>query len=124
MKSNYEVYAFEKLRVWNEARELTKNLYKELSDANFPNQESYNLVSQMKRCSVSIASNIAEGTVRQTQKEKQRFINVAYGSAIELISQLIISEDLGFIDESVLKEMREKINTICAMLSGLRRKIK
>ncbi len=114
-------FSFEKLRVWIEAKNLTVNLYGVLSGPDFPAEEKFNLASQMKRCAISIASNIAEGTVRTTQKDKQRFVIIAYGSAIELMNQLIISKELGFISEEVYKGMREKINTICAMLSGLRK---
>lgn len=121
MNKSTIIFGFEKLKVWNKSKELVTYLYKAVLSEGFPSQEKYNLISQMKRCSISIASNIAEGSVRHSTKEKQHFISIAYGSAVELMNQLIISNELGYIDDGILFSMRQRINEICAMLSGLRK---
>ena len=111
--------SFEKLIVWQKSKSLTVKIYALTS--NFPDEEKFGLTNQLRRASVSIASNIAEGSVRYSQKEKNRFYEIAYGSAIEVLNQLIISTELGFIEEDVLQEMRKDITEICKMLSGLRK---
>ena len=117
-------FGFERLKVWAEAKDLAKMTYSISAENGFPSHEKYILISQMRRCSVSIASNIAEGTGRLTPKDKQRYITIAYGSALELMNQLIISHELSYIDEETLTEFRIKIWEVCAMLSGLKRSIK
>ena len=113
------VFGFEKLIVWQKSKTLTVDIYTITS--NFPDVEKFGLTNKLRRASVSIASNTAEGSGRFSDKEKNRFYERAYGSAIEVLNQLIISKELGFIEEHVLQEMRSSITEICKMLSGLRK---
>lgn len=112
------MYSFEKLQVWQEARELTKTLY--LITANFPNEEKFNLVSQIRRASISIISNIAEGTGRTSAKDKANFYQMAYSSNIEVLNQIIITNDLNYIDEQTYLKIRTKIDSISSKISALR----
>ena len=96
-----KIYSFEKLTVWQKSKNLSVFIYK--ITRTFPKEELFGLVSQMRRCSVSISSNIAEGSGRHTQKDKARFTEIAYGSALELLNQTIICKELEFIpDEQYL----------------------
>jgi len=79
------------------------------------------LISQMRRCTVSISSNIAEGTGRHSNKDKAHFTEIAYSSALELLNQTIISNDLEFISDVDYNLIRESISEITAMLDGLRK---
>ena len=85
------------LDVWKKAMELAKEIY--LLTSNFPKEEIYGLSSQMRRASVSIPSNIAEGAARNSDKEFARFLYISLGSLSELDTQIILSKDLGFINE-------------------------
>lgn len=76
-----KIVGFEKLKVWQKARQLSMGIYK--LTATYPSEEKFGLISQMRRCSVSIASNIAEGSGRHSPKDKARFTEVTYSSAIE-----------------------------------------
>ncbi len=102
-----ELKTHKDLDVWRESIELVKEVYK--VTAEFPKEELYNLTSQIRRCAVSIPSNIAEGAARKSKKEFINFLYVALGSCAELETQLIISKELGFIvDETVTFENIEK----------------
>jgi four helix bundle protein len=114
-------FNFENLHVWQKSKSLVLEIYKATS--NFPDDEKFGLVSQLRRASISISSNIAEGSARFSQKEKNRFYQVAYGSAIEVGNQLIISNELGFLSHEELTTMRNKINEICKMVFALQKAI-
>jgi len=88
-------YSFEKLEVWKESIQLVKDIY--MLSKGFPTDERFGLTSQMKRAIVSIASNISEETSRHTNKDKAHFTSIAYSSTLELLNQLIITKELGFI---------------------------
>ncbi|HKP46238.1 MAG TPA: four helix bundle protein, partial [Pyrinomonadaceae bacterium] len=75
-------YSFEKLRVWQSAREVAKTVY--TTTAAFPQREVYGLVSQCNRAAISVAANIAEGSARQSRKDQAHFSEIAYGSLMEL----------------------------------------
>jgi len=105
------------LIVWKESIDFVKNIYTETK--HFPNEELFGLVSQMRRSAVSIPSNIAEGYGRQSKKECERFAYIALGSASELETQLIISKELNYLEESVLIRMDSSLNEIIKMLSSL-----
>ncbi|MDR0334198.1 MAG: four helix bundle protein [Dysgonamonadaceae bacterium] len=113
---NYR-YSFEKLDVWQKARQLIIKIYKLTNK--YPNEEKFGLVSQIRRSSVSITSNIAEGTSRSSLKDQIRFTEIAYGSTLELYCQLVSSLDLGFLSENdfqdidlELKEITNKLNAL------------
>ena len=107
------------LDVWIKSIELVTEIYS--ITANFPNEEKYGIVSQIRRAAVSIPSNIAEGCARFSDKENLRFLDIARGSLAELETQLIISKNLGFIDSD---NLIKKISPIAQMLSGLKRHLK
>ncbi|SHE88004.1 four helix bundle protein [Psychroflexus salarius] len=105
---------YKKLNVWKESIELVKQIY--LVTANFPKEEKYGLISQLRRASVSIPSNIAEGNSRSSDRDYKRFVEIAYGSALELETQLIISVELKFIDEN--NEIFSQLEQVKKLLSG------
>ena len=110
-------YSFEKLDVWQKAREYVVFIYR-LTDK-FPEKEKFGITSQIRRAAISITSNIAEGSSRSSLKEQIRYIEIAYGSALETFCQLISSLDLGFISmeefkigNQLLKEITNKLNAL------------
>lgn len=113
-----KTYTFEKLDVWQRSRTLALVVYK--ATKLFPDDEKFGLISQMRRSSISVSSNLAEGNSKYSGKEKARFTEMAYGSLMELLNQSIISHDLGFLQDELLKEMREMIDEISLMATRLR----
>jgi four helix bundle protein len=111
-------FAFERLDVWQRARELASEVYKLAST--FPEQERYGMCSQMQRAAVSVASNIAEGSGRSSRKDQGHFTQLAYGSLMELMCQLTIAGDLQYVPSPQLKELRSCVERIARMLSALR----
>ncbi len=103
-------YNFEKLEIWQLSRILVKEIY--LVTNNFPESEKFGLTNQLRRASVSISSNIAEGSGRISTKDKARFVEIAYSSLLEVLNQIILSNDLGFISEESLLKFRETINEL------------
>ncbi len=112
-------FSFEKLEVWKCSVDLTKSIY-ELTKS-FPDNEKYGLVSQLRRASISIASNLAEGASRNTNKDKAHFTTIAFSSLMEVLNQLIISKELNFISEKTYEKLREEISKISNMLNALRK---
>lgn len=108
---------FTDLEAWKEARMLVKIVY-DFTLA-FPKEEMYGLQSQIKRSVISIPSNIAEGCGRSHPKDSMRFFFIARGSAYELETQFYLSFDLGFIDETVLKLLTDRLTKIRMLLAGL-----
>ena len=113
-----KIYAFENLRVWNESRLFVKWIY-EITEC-YPKDERFGLVSQMRRASVSVVSNIAEGSSRKSYKDQAHFYQISYSSLIEVLNQLIISKDLGFIDDGKLNEGRILMEVLANKVGGLR----
>ena len=116
------MHNFKDLKVWQKSIDLAVDIYKAMSL--FPNDEKYGLVSQMKRCSVSIASNIAEGSGRGSDKEFNHFLNISQGSAFELETQLIISNRLALLDDDSANELIAKTTEIQKMVFSLSNKIR
>ncbi|WP_020212546.1 four helix bundle protein [Flavobacterium rivuli] len=112
------VYSFEKLEVWIEAKEFTKTIYKLTSG--FPDSEKYVLVSQLRRAAISICSNVAEGSARNSYKDKAHFTVMAFSSAVEVLNQIIISFELDFITEKQYQDSRILLESITNKLNGLR----
>ena len=110
---------FKKLKVWEKSHELALLIYKETST--FPKEELFGLTSQIRRSTVSIPANIAEGCGKISQKEILRFFQISLGSAHETEYYLILAKDLNYIN-SQYKELDQKINEIKAMLIGLIKK--
>ena len=88
---------YKNLIAWQQSIELTKNIYALIKD--FPPEEKYAISDQMRRAVVSIPSNIAEGCGRQTKKEAKHFFYIAQGSLYELDTQLLICQELGYMDD-------------------------
>jgi four helix bundle protein len=112
-----KTYSFEKLDVWQESRQLAVKIYK--LTKSFPDDERFGLVSQMRRSSISISSNIAEGTSRYSGKDQIRYYEISYGSLMELLNQLIISGDLEMLSQEQLKDCRVEIDGIAHKLTRL-----
>lgn len=112
------IFSFEKLEVWVEAKEFSKLIYEITSK--FPNSEKFGLISQLRRASISIASNIAEGSARKSYKDKAHFTTIAFGSAVEVLNQLIISFELHFVSEVDYLKLREQLECITNKLNSLR----
>jgi four helix bundle protein len=102
------------LVVWQKAVKLSLIIYKLTDD--FPPREMYGLSSQMRRAVVSIASNIAEGRSRRTKKDFVHFLHMAYGSASELETQLLIAEQLGFCNDGRFDENNALLSEVSRML--------
>ncbi len=112
-------FPFEKLDVWKNTIELSKMVY-DLTKS-FPGDEKFGLTSQLRRSAVSVSSNIAEGTSRNTLTAKSHFITVAFSSLMEVMSQLILANELGFIQKDDLIPFREKIAHISNQLNNLKK---
>lgn len=120
MKEAYS-YGFEKLEVWQVSRKLVKVVY-ELT-ATFPPDERFGLTSQLRRVIIGVSSNIAEGNSRITNKDKAHFITIAFSSLMEVLNQLILSADLGFLQEKQVSEIRIPINELANKLNAFHRSI-
>lgn len=105
------------LDVWKKSMEIVKEIY--IITKNFPDDEKYGIVVQMRRAAVSIPSNIAEGSARFSDKDTSRFLDIAIGSIAELETQLIISKDLGYIDN--IEQILEKLKHINSMSIKLKK---
>ena len=112
-------HSFEKLIVWQNSIDLVELIYSTVKS--FPDDEKYGLVSQMKRCSVSISSNLAEGTSRITNKDKAHFSTIAFSSTMELLCKIIISHRLKFITEQQYHSLREEILRVSNKINALRK---
>ncbi|TKS56995.1 four helix bundle protein [Mesohalobacter halotolerans] len=112
-----KTYYFEKLEVWQDTRAFVKQIYE--MTTGFPVEEKYGITSQLKRASVSIAANIAEGMSRITEKDKARFINQAFSSAIEVINLIIIANDLKLIESQEYNAIRSELEKITNKLNSL-----
>jgi len=106
---------YKDLRVWESSLELAVFVYDVTNK--YPTSEKYGLVNQMRRASVSIVSNIAEGC-RGSDKELKRFLTIALGSASELESQILLSEGLGYISPLHFSKLLEDIDHILRMLNS------
>ena len=111
-------FSFEKLIVYQKAKEYAIFVYSILKK--FPSEEKYALCDQLRRASVSVVSNIAEGTSRQTLKDKVHFLDIAYGSLMETYSQLDLAKDFNYINESDLNSIRENVIEVQKLLAALK----
>ena len=114
-------YSFEKLLVWKESRKLVCEVYSLLN--NFPRFETYGICDQIRRAVISIPSNIVEGNIKKSLKERLHFIEISYGSLLEVYCQLIISKDLGYIDAYQFETIKPKIDAVNRLLSGLKKSL-
>jgi len=112
-------YPFEKSRVWQAARDLSKAVY--LATAKFPQREVYGLVSQCNRAAISVAANLAEGSSRRSRKDQAHFSEIAYGSLMELACLLILSRDIGILPNDSDHNLRNAIEQLSPQLNALHR---
>ena len=119
-KAKRYMHNFEKLDVWHISRELVVKTYQLLKA--FPVEERFALCDQIRRAVISVPSNIAEGGSRVSPKEQTHFIEIAYGSLMEVYCQLTIAVDLGYLqhDNPEVTEVNRLINQTARMLSGLK----
>jgi four helix bundle protein len=118
---NSETQSYKDLVVWQKGIDLAKLVYQ--LTTNFPGEEKFGLVSQMRRAAVSIPSNIAEGQARHTTGEFVQFISHAEGSVAELETQIILAVELGFCAKPQVLAAYETLDEIRRMLNSLRRKL-
>jgi four helix bundle protein len=112
-------FFYKKLEAYKLAKEFTIYVYSLLKK--FPSYEQYAMCDQLRRASVSIPSNIAEGMGRMAIKERIHFLEISYASIMEVICQLDISQSLGYINEVELKDAETKAETLTKVMSGLRK---
>jgi len=112
------MFRFEKLDVWHKAVAFASTVYSATS--HFPRDERFGLTSQMRRASVSISSNVAEGSSRSSDADFARFVEIAYGSLMESVSQSVIANQQAFLPETPFRELYANAEEVGRMLSGLR----
>ncbi|MBN1515455.1 four helix bundle protein [Candidatus Sumerlaeota bacterium] len=117
-----EIRSFKDLIVWQKAMELVTGIYMETGA--FPSDEKFGLVSQMRRCAVSIPSNIAEGYGRRSTNDYIRFLQIAIGSVYELQTQLEICRNLHFLESGNFEKLDADLAEIERMLASLARKVR
>lgn len=113
------IQSFKDIVAWQKAHELALSVYKITND--FPKQETFNLVSQIRRCAVSVPSNIAEGFARKSLKDSKHFYIIAEGSLEELKYQLLLSKDLNYINEAKYNELESLSQEVSKLLGGWKR---
>ena len=116
-----KIRTYRDLDIWKVGIELVKDIYE--STEQFPKQEMYGLVSQMRRSGVSIPSNVAEGFRRYHNKEYKQFLYTSLGSCAELETQITIAKELKYIPEDKEVTLLEKLDHICRMISNLLKKL-
>ena len=113
---------FKKLKIWQEGVALVIETYK--TTKTFPSEEKFGLISQLNRCSVSIPSNIAEGTSKSSEKHFKNFLETSLGSTFEWETQIIIAEKLKYISSDEFEELETRIIQLQKMISGFISKLK
>ena len=108
------MHNYKELKVWKKSIDLTYTVYQELKE--FPSDEKFGLISQLRRCAVSTPSNIAEGTGRTSDKEFQRFLDFAIGSLFEIETQIILANDLNFITAEDFETIHQDIKSLIRMI--------
>ncbi len=115
------MHRYRELDVWKKAMELSFTIYE--ATKMFPDEEKFGLVSQMRRSSVSIASNIAEGAGRNSNGEFRQFLGIAQGSTFELETQTLLASRMHFIEEREVKSIIEETNAISNMIFKLKKSL-
>lgn len=116
------MHQFEKLKIWQKSMDIATSIYTIASK--LPPDEKFNLIHQIKKCAVSIPSNIAEGSGRNSKNEFVHFLGIANGSAFELITQLMLLKKLQLIEEDKVTIIINDLMEICNMNYALQRSIK
>lgn len=112
-----KITSFTKVRAWQEGHKLVLMVYEVTK--NFPKEEMFGLVNQLRRAAVSITSNIAEGFSRKTYGEKLQFYCIALGSLTEVQNQILIAKDVGYIDGRKFKELADQTVEVSKITNGL-----
>jgi four helix bundle protein len=116
------MHQFKELLIWQKSRNFCSEIYSITST--FPNDEKFGITNQLRRASVSIPSNIAEGSSRNSNKDFSRFLEIAIGSAYEIETQLLIASDLGFIKTEQLELLIIQLDEIIKMISKFKSTLK
>ena len=116
------MHKFKELGIWKKRRQFFSKINNE--KASIPQEEKFGLTNQLRRASVSIPSNIAEGSSRSSNKDFARFLEIAIGSAYEVETQLLISADLGFLNHEKVIELTDLLEEIIKMTSRFRSTLK
>ncbi len=114
-------YSYKNLEAYKESKTLVKLIYALLKK--FPKEEQYALCDQLRRAVISVPSNIAEGSGRTSAKDQAHFMEMAFGSLMEVDCQMDIAQDLGYVSSVEFEVVSKQISQVAALLSGMRRKI-
>lgn len=106
------------MNVWIDSKELVKLIY--LVTKDFSSEKKFGLTNQLRRASISVASNLDEGTSRKTNKDKSHFTTLSFSSLMEVLNQVIIAKELGFLNEDTYQVIRTEIEKISNKLNALR----
>ena len=120
MQRSDSLFSFEGLKVWQEARLLTKVVYQ--FTLRLPDYEKYALGNQIRRAMISVTSNIAEGSARFSYKEKIHFLEIAYGSLAEVYNQLVVGSDLDYFSLQEVESLKPSFEFVAKLLRGLKYK--
>lgn len=113
------MHQFKKLEFWKRSRVFCSLVYEATNE--YPKEERFGLTNQLRRATVSIASNIAEGAAKTSKKDFNRFLEIALGSAYEVETQLLISKDLDFISESMFSELNGNLEIIIKQIRSFKK---
>lgn len=113
-------YSYKNLEAYKESKTLVKQVYALLKK--FPREEQYALSDQLRRAVISVPSNIAEGSGRTSAKDQAHFLEMAFGSLMEVDCQMDIAQDLGYVSLDEHEEVTMQISKVAALLSGMRNK--
>lgn len=110
---------YENLEVWKKSHEFALNIYK--MTASFPNEERYGIISQLRRASLSIPTNIVEGKGCTSNKKLSNFLDIARGSAQEVEYLLLFSKDIGYIDDLTYSKLKNECKSILQMITKFKK---
>lgn len=116
------MHRFKELEIWKRSRQFCSKIYS--ITTKFPESEKFGLSNQLRRASVSMPSNIAEGSSRQSNKDFSRFLQITLGSAYEIETQLLIANDLKFLSDLELKGLMSELQEIIKMISKFKSTLK
>jgi four helix bundle protein len=114
-----KIRSFTDLNAWKEGHKLVMMIYQITKD--FPREEIFGLTNQMRRCAVSITSNVAEGFSRQTVKEKVQFYSISHGSVTELQNQLVIARDIKYLSKEKFNKIADQTIIVHKLITGLKK---
>ena len=120
--NNKKMHRYKDLEIWKLSRKFCSSIYTITST--FPETEKFGLINQLRRASISVPSNISEGCSRKSNKDFTRFLEIAIGSCYEIETQLLISNDLGFLNNEELNSLIYELNRIIQMTSKFKSNLK